>query len=190
MSELHAVHPSSHAAHAQAASARSAEPYAFLRAHGARAHQLRTSLRAADHYLSLDTADDRVTAAWLVSCALGLAAELSTGVDKVAKSLRDRRAEPALQHAVAALRQGACQLHAVTRAADHFLEQGGPDDRDVGSWLISTAHWLAQRLASDLDDHASPPRQVPVMKDDVTDSQDVEMVRRIGEAVQVANARS
>lgn len=45
----------------------------------------------------------------------------------------------------------AYQLLAATRAADHFIAQESDEDRDTGSWLISTAVTLAEEMASDID---------------------------------------
>ena len=54
------------------------------------------------------------------------------------------------------LRVRAHQLHAATRAADHFLDQDTLDGRDTGGWLIATALGLAQKLAGEIDDSTLP----------------------------------
>lgn len=43
------------------------------------------------------------------------------------------------------------QLRATTRAADHFVALGVPEDRDTGSWLMSSAVDLSSEVAQDLD---------------------------------------
>jgi len=43
------------------------------------------------------------------------------------------------------------QLRAATRAADHFNALDTTDDRDTGSWLISSALALSAEVASDID---------------------------------------
>jgi hypothetical protein len=135
----------------------SQDPYATLRSHGGRAHQLRTSLHAADHYLARgrkdERGDDPATAIWLVTCSLNLAAELSTGLHRLNKRLRTEQIHPELRPTVSAMRRQACQLHAMARATAHFLAQPGRNDNEVGSWLIVTARSLAQSLAEDIDAH-------------------------------------
>lgn len=135
-----------------------------LRRLGARAHELRAATRAADHFSQQDTEEDRSTASWLMSCALGLAAELASDVDGLARALRERPADAALQRGVAAVRVRAHQLHAACRAADRFLEQESAEDRETGSWLIACAHGLAGKLAAELDNSVVPTRRPPVDK--------------------------
>ncbi len=132
-----------------------------MRSHGGRAHQLRTSLHAADHYLARgrkdERGDDPATAIWLVSCSLNLAAELSTGLHRLNKRLRAEQINPELRPAVSTMRRQACQLHAMARATAHFLAQPSRNDNEVGSWLIVTARSLAISLATDIDDQCKPP---------------------------------
>ncbi len=129
-----------------------------LRELGARAHQLRAATRAADHFTARGDERDTHTGTWLMSCALALANDLAADVDALARSLRDTP-DPALQPVVAALRVRVHQLHAAARAADHYLEQDTPDDRETGSWLIATALGLANRLVETIDDSTAAPRR-------------------------------
>lgn len=131
-----------------------------LRVLGSRAHQLRATTRAADHYCAQADEADRNTGAWLMSCAVGLAEELASDIDGLARSLRDAPRDSGLQQAVAALRVRAHQLHAATRAADHFLEQESKEDHETGSWLIACALGVAGKLAAQLDDSIAPARKV------------------------------
>ena len=126
-----------------------------LRELGSRAHQVRATVRAADHFNALDGTDARNTASWLISTALNLASELALDVDGLARDLKDRPADAALQQAVAALRVRAHQLNAATCAADHFLDQETHEDRETASWLIAAALGLATRLAAEIDDSAA-----------------------------------
>lgn len=125
-----------------------------LRRLGAAAHQLRAATRAADHFIALGPQDDRDTGSWLMNAATAMAAELAGDIDGLARSLREAPADAALAQAVQRLRIRTHQLHAATRAADHFLDLDTPDDQDTGSWLIATARSLAERLAADFDDAA------------------------------------
>lgn len=135
---------------------RSAEDaYPILRKLGGQAYQLHAAARAADHFLGLDESGDRETGAWLISSAFGIAEELASELDGLAKTLRDRPAEAALASELRPLRTRAHQLHATTRAADHFLEQDSNEDRSTGSWLIAYAVGVAEKLAAELDDMAS-----------------------------------
>ncbi|MBS0445782.1 MAG: hypothetical protein JSR59_07520 [Proteobacteria bacterium] len=133
----------------------SADSYPMLRRLGGQAYQLHAAARAADHYLGLDDARDRETGAWLISCAFGIAAELAADLDGLAKLLKDRPGEGAFAAELRPLRTRAHQLHASTRAADHFLEQDNNEDRSTGSWLIAYALGIAEKMASELDDVAS-----------------------------------
>ncbi len=45
----------------------------------------------------------------------------------------------------------AYQLLAAARAADHFIAQESEQDRDTGTWLISTAVALAEEMTDDID---------------------------------------
>ena len=60
------------------------------------------------------------------------------------------------------LRTRAHQLHAATRAADHFLEQDNNVDRSTGSWLIACALGLAEKLANELEELANGMRRPSV----------------------------
>ena len=131
----------------------------LLRMLGARAHQVRAATRAADHYLAQDARDDHDTGAWLLSSAMALAADLAADLDGLARTLKERNAEPALQQRLVALRARAHQLHAAAKAADRFLEQDSRDDRDTGGWLVPMAQQLAGRLADELDDTLAAARR-------------------------------
>jgi hypothetical protein len=171
------------------------EPHAVLRGLGARAHQVHACIRAADRYNANPSADDRTTAAWLMSSALGLAIDLSADTDRLARRLRETAARSELASVVTALRQRAYQVQAVTRAADHFLEQDNAEDQENGNWLVATALGLSLRLAADLDDHAAPPRrQAPGRAAgdslahravDAQDAQDAALARRMAAATAV-----
>jgi hypothetical protein len=139
-----------------AADIRSAsDAYPMLRRLGGQAYQLHAAARAADHYLGLDNSVDRETGSWLISSAFGIAQELATELDGLAKLLRDRPGDAAFSSELRHLRTRAHQLHAATRAADHFMEQESNEDRSTGSWLIAYALGVAEKLASELDDMAS-----------------------------------
>jgi hypothetical protein len=135
------------------------DPHGSLRTMGARAHQLRAALRAADHFNSQGNAEERDTGSWLISSALDLAQDLVADIDSLARQLKERPADAALQQSVTALRVRAHQLHASTRAADHFLDQDNHEDRETGGWLVATAHGLAEKLSSAFDDNATPLRR-------------------------------
>jgi hypothetical protein len=135
------------------------DPHGALRVMGARAHQLRAALRAADHYNSQGNVDGRDTGSWLISSALDLAQDVVADIDSLARQLKERPADAALQQTVAALRVRTHQLYASTRAADHFLDQDNNEDRETGGWLVATAHGLAVKLASAFDDSATPARR-------------------------------
>ncbi len=136
-----------------------ADPHGSLRTMGARAHQLRAALRAADHYNGQGDADERDTGSWLISSALDLAQDLVADIDSLARQLKERPADLALQQSVTALRVRTHQLYASTRAADHFLDQDNHEDRETGGWLVATAHGLATKLSSSFDDNAAPLRR-------------------------------
>jgi hypothetical protein len=142
-----------------------------LRELGARAHQLRATVRGADHFSARDAAADRDTGSWLMSSAVGLAADLATDIDGLARSLKEGPPDAALAQAVAALRVRVYQLHASARAADHFLDQDNREDHETGSWLIAAALGLATRLASELDDCAAPARRRAAETDPATEPQ-------------------
>jgi len=143
------------------AAARSGDdPSQALRRLGSRAHQLRAARRAADHFNGQDQSDDRNTGSWLTSSAVTLAEDLAADIDSLARSVKEGAAEAAVQQAVAAVRVRAHQLNASARAADHFLEQENPEDRETGSWLIAGALSLAEKLAAELDDSVAPARKL------------------------------
>lgn len=158
-----------------------------LRQLGARAHQLRAATRAADHFAGQDTEEDRSTASWLMSCALGLASELASDIDGMARSQRQGSTDAATQRAIASVRVRAHQLHAASRAADRFLEQESAEDRDTGSWLIATAQGLAVKLAEELDNSVVPARRPTVDKNKL-EGHDPQLVRAMGAAMPVVNA--
>jgi hypothetical protein len=134
------------------------DPYKTLQAHRTRAHQLRMTLHAADHYVALDRTDsrpdDHATAAWLLSCGLDLAAELSVGLDRLDQRLRKAGGWATFRRAVSSMRTTACQMHAVLRANTHFIARQGPDNQEVSTWLLGTARTLSQRIAAELDDYS------------------------------------
>ncbi len=163
-----------------------------LRELGARAHQLRAATRAADHFTARGDERDTHTGAWLMSCALGLAQEWAEDIDALARSFRDRP-DPSLQPVVAALRVRAHQLHAATRAADHYLEQDTPDDRETGSWLIATALRLATQLVSDVDNAAGlsrRPAAAGTVLHEAIEPHDAQVARRIAAAVTPVRQRA
>lgn len=131
------------------------DAYALLRKLGGCAYQLHAAARAADHFLALGERGDRETGAWLISSAFNIAEELAIDLDGLAKILKDRPGDAAFNAELRQLRTRAHQLHATTRAADHFLEQESNEDRSTGSWLIAYALGVAEKLASELDDMAS-----------------------------------
>ena len=47
--------------------------------------------------------------------------------------------QPRFKTLILAMRVRAHQLHAATRAADHFLDQSARDDQETGTWLVATA---------------------------------------------------
>jgi hypothetical protein len=156
---------------------------ALWRGLGARAHQLRATTRGADHFNALDNREDRNTGSWLMSCALGLAAELADDLDAVARAMKDRPADTAAVQRVSALRKSAHELHAAARAADHFLDQDTPEDHDTGSWLIATARELATRLAGDIDDHSGVVRRTALDRP-AAEPHDAGLARRIAAATE------
>jgi hypothetical protein len=135
------------------------DPQRALRQLGARAHQLRATTRAADHFNAKDGAEDRNTGSWLMSSALVLAADLAADIDGLARSVKERPADAALRQTVASLRVRAHQLHAAARAADHFLDQDSREDHETGNWLVAAALGLAHKLASEMDDGTAPVRK-------------------------------
>jgi len=154
--------------------------YHALRQLGSRAHQLRAATRAADHFVALGVEEDRNTGSWLMSCAVGLAQDIASDIDGIARSLRETPTDAAFTQAVQSLRIRAHQLHAAARAADHFLDQDNHEDHDTGSWLIACARGLAEKLAAEIDDGASSLKR-PV-DDSVIDAHDAALVRRVAQA--------
>ncbi|MEO5734615.1 MAG: hypothetical protein ABIN96_01520 [Rubrivivax sp.] len=157
------------------------ETQSALREIGARAHQLRASTRAADHFNAQDTSEDRSTGSWLISSALVLARELASDLDVMARTLRNQGTDSQLSSKVAALRTRAYQVHAAARAADHFLDQDAPDDRETGSWLIATAQGLAHKLASEIDDSTHAVRR-PAIDKRTLEPHDPALMRRMAAA--------
>ena len=159
-----------------------AEAAHLLRQLGARAHQLRAATRAADHYNAQAQAADRDTGSWLMSSAVGLAADLAADLDGLFRSIKERQADSALLTRLSPLRVRAHQLHAAAKAADHFLDQDSREDQDTGSWLIATAHALAVRLASEMDDTVVGGRRAPVDRSVGVEVHDPAVARRVAAA--------
>lgn len=136
-----------------------ADPPKALRQLGGRAHQLHAAVRAADRFLARDVPEDRHTGSWLMSTALALAQDIADDADALARAVTERPGDAALRQAISQLRVRAHQLHATTRAADHFLDQSPRDDQETGTWLVATALTQAQRLASEIDDRSVPARR-------------------------------
>jgi hypothetical protein len=65
-------------------------------------------------------------------------------------------------HMLRRLGAQAHQLRATTRAADHFIALGVPEDRDTGSWLMSSTVDLADEVARELDGLARSLKEAPV----------------------------
>lgn len=146
---------------ATAPGGRASEAYPMMRQLGGRAYQLLAAARAADHFIAQENPEDRDTGSWLISCAVGLAEEMAADVDGLAKNLKASASDPALSQGFQKLRTRAHQLHAATRAADHFLDQDNNVDRSTGSWLIACALGLADKLANELEDLANGMRRAP-----------------------------
>ena len=157
----------------------------LLRELGARAHQLRATTRAADHYNAQEAAAERDTGSWLMSSAVGLAAELAADLDALARSIKERQADAALLSRLSPLRVRAHQLHAAAKAADHFLDQDSREDQDTGSWLIATAQALAVKLAAEVDDSVAGVRRTPpatAQDKPALEPHDPALVRRVAAA--------
>lgn len=135
------------------------ETYPMMRQLGGRAYQLLAATRAADHFIAQEGSDDRDTGSWLISCAVTLASELADDLDGMARNIRASTADAALAQGFQKLRTRVHQLHAATRAADHYLEQESNVDRSTGSWLIACALGLADKLASELEELANGMRR-------------------------------
>jgi hypothetical protein len=161
-----------------------------LRTLGSRAHQVHAATRAADHYLALDTGNERDTGNWLLASAVSLAQELALDLDGLARTLKDRQADAALQTRMASLRARAHQLHAAAKAADRFLEQDNRDDHDTGGWLVPLAQTLAAKLAAEVDDMLTAARRPAPGKAERTspEAHDPELARRISAATAAARA--
>jgi hypothetical protein len=157
------------------------DPPQALRHLGARAHQLRATTQAADHFNALDTAEDRNTGSWLISSAVAMSEELAGDIDSLARALKERPADAALQQTVAPLRVRAHQLHAAARAADHFLDQDTREDRETGSWLVAAALNLASKLAAEIDDGVPASRRAAAGKPAV-EPHDAGLTRRMAAA--------
>ncbi len=63
---------------------------AVLRLLGRRAHQLRATTRAAEHFSAQSSEADRNTGSWLMSCALTMSEELAAEVDALARQLKEQ----------------------------------------------------------------------------------------------------
>jgi hypothetical protein len=133
----------------------SEDVYAALRRLAGVGYQLRAALRGGDRFLALDANDDHNTGVWLISCAVTLAEDVKTDLDGLARGWKPRPSEAQVAAALHKLRTRAHQLHAATRAADHFLDQDSSDDRSTGSWLVACALGLAEKLAGEAEDLAS-----------------------------------
>jgi len=140
---------------------KTSEAYPMMRQLGGRAYQLLAAARAADHFIAQESIEDRDTGSWLIACAVGLAEELAADLDGLAKNLKASASDPVLSQGFQKLRARAHQLHAATRAADHFLDQDNNVDRSTGSWLIACALGLADKLANELEDLANGMRRAP-----------------------------
>jgi hypothetical protein len=156
---------------------------AQLRALAAQAYQARASARGAEHFLMQPGTADRDTGSWLISCTVTQAEDLAADLDALAHSLKEGPPEPALNLPVQKLRIRVHQLHAAARAADHFLEQDSRDDHETGSWLITTALGLADKLAAELDDLASSLKRSA--NDGAMDADHAAIARRAASATAV-----
>lgn len=141
------------------AKAAAGETYPMMRQLGGRAYQLLAATRAADHFIAQENDVDRDTGSWLISCGVSLAEELAGDLDGMARNIKASATDPALSTGFQKLRARAHQLHAATRAADHFLEQDSNVDRSTGSWLIACALGLADKLANELEELANGMRR-------------------------------
>ncbi len=56
----------------------------------------------------------------------------------------------------------AYQVRAATRAADHYMALATQEDRDTGSWLMSSAVSMAADVAADIDGIARGLKETPV----------------------------
>jgi hypothetical protein len=156
------------------------DPTRALRALGSRAHQLRSSVTAADRFIARDSTSDRDTASWLISAAVAMSAEITAEIDSLARHLRERSGD-AQMTTLSALRVCAHQATAAARAADHFLDQETREDRDTGQWLVAATLTLAQKLASEIEDGASSVRR-PGSDKALVEPHDPVMSRRMAAA--------
>jgi hypothetical protein len=161
---------------------------AALRLLGRRAHQLRATTRAAEHFSVQSNEADRNTGSWLMSCALTMSEELAAEVDALARQLKEQAGDVMFKQTVALLRVRAHQVHAATRAADHFLDGDSAEDQDTGSWLVSTAGNLARQLAGEVDDATAAVRRPAVDKTTI-EPHDPVLARRVTQATAVPPAR-
>jgi hypothetical protein len=135
------------------------DAYPVLRQLGGRAYQLLAAARAADHFIAQEDIEDRDTGSWLIAYAVGLAEEMAADLDGLAKNLKGTVTDPTMTQAFQKMRARAHQLHATTRASDHFLEQDNNVDRSTGSWLIASSLTLADKLANELEELANGLRR-------------------------------
>jgi hypothetical protein len=161
-----------------------------LRLLGARAHQLRATTRAAEHYLAQDAHDAANTASWLMSASKDIASELVTDIDALARSIKEQPAG-AIDATVSRLRVLTHQLQAAVKAADEFLDHDGGDFRDTGTWLVAAAAGLAARLAGGLDDSvaaARRPADRTRLDKSTIEAHDAQFARRLAAATGSAQA--
>ena len=78
----------------------------------------------------------------------------------VARPSADRGSDVRYQ-ALRQLGARAHQLRAATRAADHFIALSAEEDRNTGSWLMSSAVTLALDVATDIDGIARSLKEQP-----------------------------
>ncbi len=174
--------PAVHAAHAHRAAAADEHTSQVMRMLGQRAHQLRATARAAEHFSAQGNEVDRNTGSWLMSCAVAMAGDLAGEVDALTRMLKEQPADVMFKQTVATLRVRAHQVHAATRAADHFLDGETAEDQDTGSWLVSTAFTLAKQLAAEVDDGTTPMRRPAVDKATI-EAHDPVLARRVAQAI-------
>jgi hypothetical protein len=155
MADDRPANPAAAAAAKPAAPGGADDAYAQLRRIAGVGYQLRAAVRAGDRFLAQDSADDRNTGVWLVSTAVTLADDIKTDIDGLARTWKPRASDAPIAAALTKLRTRAHQLHAAARAADHFLDQEGGEDRSTGSWLVACALGLADKLAGEAEDLAS-----------------------------------
>lgn len=153
----------------------------LLRELGARAHQLRATTRAADHFVAQGGEEDSDTGSWLMSAARSLAADIVSDIDSLARNLREAPADAGFAQTVQKLRVTAHELQAAARAADHFLDGDTRDDQETGGWLIACARTLAEKLSEGLDDAVPGSRGRPGTEL-VVDAQEAALQRRMASA--------